>query len=209
MASADPLEWVRAREKYLDPLDRDYPQHPFKEKTEAWRDRIDLRDVKRRAEILEKPNLGAFSKPKDEAEALYVHTFEEAWAALKLHHDRDAESLWRQAARQLTKSGRENRGWVLLAASKADELAAAIKLRRDTVAGLLARATLPDVPTNKVEYSTGVYRDIITRFEAYPDVADLVDQAKAGLTNLDGENSAASPDPKSPESARPGTEAKP
>ena len=78
MASADALDWLRARDKYLDPLDRRFPDHPYKEKTEAWQDRIDLRDAESRAEILEKPNLGAYSKPKDEAEALYVHTFEEA-----------------------------------------------------------------------------------------------------------------------------------
>src|SRR5206468_1614285 len=120
-----------------------------------------LRDATRRAEILEKPNLGAYSKPNGEAEALYVHTFEEAWAALKLHHEQDAESLWRQMVKQLTKEGRENRGWILLARSKADELSAALKLRRETVAGLLARATLPDVPTNKEAYSRGVYQDIV------------------------------------------------
>ena len=209
MASTDPLEWGRAREKYLDPLDRDYPQHPYKEKTEAWRDQIDLRETRRRAEILEKPNLGAYSKPKDEAEALYVHAFEESWAALKLHNEQDAESLWRDVVKQLSKKGRENRGWILLAKSKADGLAAAITLRRETVAGLLAKATLPDVPTNKEAYSLGVYRDIVKRFDIYPDVADLVARARAGLAELENVKSDPSPEAASPGSARSDPDVKP
>jgi hypothetical protein len=187
MASTDHHDWARARDEYLEPLDRRFPKHPYKEKTEAWRDRIDLHDKQRRAEILEKPNLAAFSKPKEEGEALYVHTFEEASAALKLHHDQAAESLWREMAKQLTREGRENRGWILVATSKADELARAIKLRRDTVAGLLARAALPEVPANKEAYSLDIYRDIVKRFEAYPDVADLVAHARAGQAALEGE----------------------
>ena len=38
MASQDSLDWIRAREEYLDPLDRRFPEHPYKEQTEAWRD---------------------------------------------------------------------------------------------------------------------------------------------------------------------------
>ncbi|WP_435006365.1 serine/threonine protein kinase [Tundrisphaera lichenicola] len=190
MASDDPLDWVRARDEYLDPLETRFPLHAYKEQTEAWRDRLDLRDIQRRAEILEKPNLAAFSKPKNEAEALYVHTFEEATAAVKRHHDGDAEVLWRDMAKQLTGEGRENRGWILLAQSRADELATAIRLRRETVIGLLEKAAIPDQLANNEtaqKYAREILNDILTRFDAYPEVADLCTRAKLELSILNGD----------------------
>ncbi len=184
MASADPLDWIRARDEFLDPLDRNYPRHPYRERTEAWRDRIDLRDVERRAEILEKPSLVAFAKPKNEAEATYQHTFEEAEAAHKIHHDRDVEAYWRAMEKQLTREDRENRGWVLLARSKAEAIAKEIDLRRKTVAPLLAKAAIPDqLSGNETarRYTRETLTDLVKRFDPYPDVSDLVDQARAWL----------------------------
>ena len=198
MASSDPLDWVRAREEFLDPLDRGYPRHPYRQKTDAWRDKIELREVERRADVLEKPNLAAFSKPKTEAEALYRHTFEQADAALKIHHDRDAEGYWRAMEKQLTTEGREDRGWILLARSKAEAVAKAIELRRKTVASLLAKAAIPDqLAGNDAarRYTRETLSDLVNRFDPYTDVADLVDQAKAWLLSDRNETSAPRPEP--------------
>jgi len=194
MASADPLDWIRARDEYLDPLDSRFPNHSFRADTEAWRDRIDLRDAARRAEILEKPNLAAFSKPKTEAEALYAVTFNEADAALKLHHDGDAEALWANMAKQLSGGeGRTNRGWSLIARSKADDLGKTIATRRATVAGLLQKAAIPDALISHEaarKYAHDVLTDLVTRFSPYPDVADLIAAAR---TLLDAEALLAEP----------------
>ena len=184
MASTDPLDWIRARDEYLDPLDSRFPNHTFRGVTEVWRDQIDLRDASRRAEILEKPNLAAFSKPKTEAEALYQTSFNEADAAIKMHHDGDAELLWQNMARQLTHDGRADRGWKLIAERKAAELAQTIANRRATVAGLLQKAAIPDNLSGSEaaqRYSRDVLTDLVKRFEAYPDVADLVGAAKSLL----------------------------
>ena len=188
MASSDPLDWIRARDEYLDPLDSRFPQHPFRTETEGWRDRIELRDATRRAEILEKPNLAAFSKPKTEAEALYQVSFNEADAALKLHHDPDAEATWTNMARQLTSGeGRINRGWYLIARNKADEIGKIIATRRETVAGLLRKAIIPEALSGNEaarKYAHDVLIDLVNRFSAYPDVNDLVTAAQ---TLLDAE----------------------
>ena len=184
MESSDQTDWIKAREQYIEPLDRRFPKHTHHDETEAWRDKLDLREVTRRAEILEKPNLAAFSKPKTEAEALYANSFAEANAALKLHHDPDAEQIWRTMARQLAGEGRANRGWILLATGKANELAQTIATRHATVAGLLQKATLPDLlASNETarKYSQEVLKDLIDRYGAFPDVAGLVDAAKAML----------------------------
>jgi len=184
MASTDPMDWIRARDEYLDPLDRRFPEHPFRGETETWRDRIDLRDAARRGEILEKPNLAAFSKPKTEAEALYQVSFNEADAAIKLHHDADAEMIWLNMARQLTHQRRQDRGWRLIAEGKAAELAKTIAIRRETVGGLLQKAVIPETLNGNEaarKYSHDVLADLVKRFEAYPDVADLVGAARTML----------------------------
>ena len=198
MASKDPYEWIRARDEYLDPLDRKFPNHPYRESTEAWRDRLDLRDAQRRADILEKVNLTAISKPKDEAEETYQVTFQEAAEALKIHHDRGAEELWRNMERQLTREGRENRGWVLIARSKADAVAKEIHRRRQTVTDLLGRATIPEPLMNSEvarKDSLVTLRSIVARFDAYPDVADLVAQAKTALTVEEPKATPPTPEP--------------
>ncbi len=196
MASADPLDWIRARDEYIDPLDARFPKHAFREETEGWRDRIDVREATRRAEILEKPNLAAFSKPKTEAEALYIVSFNEADAALKLHHDVDAVGIWAHMAQQLTpaeEQPRLNRGWKLIALARADELNKAIARRRETVAGLLRKAVVPaNLAASETarKYSRDTLDDLIVRFSPYPDVADLIAAAR-GM--LDADPSASEP----------------
>jgi hypothetical protein len=40
MASNRRTDWIRARDEYLDPLDERFPNNPYKEQTQKWRDRI-------------------------------------------------------------------------------------------------------------------------------------------------------------------------
>ena len=90
-------------------------------------------------------------------------------------------------ARQVPHEGRENRGWVLIAESKADDLARTITTRRVTVASLLQKAIVPESFTGNEaarRYAHEVLTDITKRFTAYPDVADLVGAAQ---TMLDAE----------------------
>lgn len=185
MASTNPTDWIRARDEYLDPLDRRFPGHPFHEETDAWRDRIDLREATRRAEILEKQNLAAFSKPKDEAEALYQNSFNEADAALKLHHDLDARAIWVRMAEQLGGGeGRSNRGWIMIAQNKAAEIERGIATRRANVTRLLQQAAIPEAMVGNEaaqKYARVVLDDLIARFKIYPDVVDLVEAAQAQL----------------------------
>ncbi len=86
--------------------------------------------------------------------------------------------------RELTREGREVRGWYLVARGRAEELEKAIRRRRETVADLLARAIVPDQMAQTeaaARYRDEKLRDIVARFDKYPDVADLVAQARAGL----------------------------
>ncbi|WP_435022093.1 serine/threonine protein kinase [Tundrisphaera sp. TA3] len=187
MASAEPSDWVRARDEYLAPLDARFPKHAHREEVDGWLDRIDLHQVKRRAEVLERPVLLALTKPKTETEIQYRTTFDEAAAALAIHHDGDAYDLWKKLELSLAREGRKERGWALLAGERAEQIKRQIEQRREVVAGLLARATITE-PVAATEagrkYRKDILEDIIARFGPYPDVADLVDEAKVGLSAL-------------------------
>ncbi len=201
MASDSPADWKRGRDEYLEPLNRRFQGHMYRDKVEFWLDRIDLDVARNRARILEKPNLANFSKPNSEAEALFQHTFEEASISLKLHHDFDSESMWRAMEKRLARDDREDRGWVLLARERADEVARAIRERREKVAGRIARAAIPEHLAQAEaarKYSQDILRDIVRTFGDYPDVADLVAQARAGLPPEDP-----APGPKPDESPKP------
>jgi serine/threonine protein kinase len=181
LESQDSGEWINAREQYLDPLDARFPQHPYREKTEAWRDKIDLREAMRRSEFLEQINLSLASKPKNDAEAVYQDTYKEAEAASKRRDDRDAISLWRSMEKRLASDGRASRGWVLLAGMRAEALEKIVQRRRKTVEDLMAKATIPPQFANSElahKQSREILRDVVTRFGDYTDVADLVTQAK-------------------------------
>ena len=190
MASTDPLDKLRARDEYLLPLEQKHPKHPYREKVEAWHDELDLRDAERRAAIIEKPNMSGLTKATGEAEEAYIYAFEQAAAARKIRHDKDAVGFWQTMSEQLTREGRENRGWILLGRKKADALVKEMQQRRKTVADLLAKAAIPDGATSTEaaqRYTRSILKDIVARFDDYLDVADLVDQAKAALPPEDRE----------------------
>ena len=184
MASADPTDWLRARDEDLDPLDARFPDHPYREQTEAWRDKIDLRDAERRAVILENINLTGFSKPKTEAEASFQGMYKEVDAALKRNDDRQAAVLWRKLAGQLAADGRASRGWVLLALARAEASEKVVGRRKEAIDSLLNQAAVsgqladPDLARKRARE---ILRDLVDRFGDYPDASEAVAQAKAIL----------------------------
>jgi eukaryotic-like serine/threonine-protein kinase len=201
MASDKRDDWLSAI-NYLDQLDERFPQHPYREKTEVWRDKIDLNGAERRANILEKVNLTGFSKPETEAEALYQNMYQEVEAARKRKDDRQAASLWRTLEKQLAPEGRKARGWALLAGAKAEALEKIVERRRQTVEGLMTQAIIPPQFANSEmahKSSRKILRDVVDRFGDYPDVADYVAQAKEVL-EADAKNEAAPPKEPAPKS---------
>lgn len=207
MASAEPLDWVRAREQYLDPLITRFPKTGHAAEVDGWLDRIELHQVKRRAEVLERPTLLELTKPKTETEILYRTTFEEAAAARARHHDGDAFELWRKLEQSATKQGRKDRGWALLARERAAEIERDVAQRRQTVTKLLAQSRLSTemagTPAGE-KYRRGLLQDIVDRFSMYPELGDLVAEATEGLA----ETAPAKPDEK-PDATPPAPDAAP
>jgi hypothetical protein len=155
--------------------------------TEGWRDGLDLEDAERRARVLEQANMTGYSKPKTDAEDFYQNTFKEVEAALKRKDDRGAAKLWRSFQEHVTHDGRQDRGWALLAKSRAEGVERGIGRRRQTVEDLLAQATIaPQFADSELarNNSRKILQDVIDRFGDYPDVADHVTEAKQALAAL-------------------------
>jgi len=174
MASTDRLDWFSAESRYLDELDRRFPDHPYKPRTDAWHDKIVLNRVERRSEVLERSAVPGFKKAEGQGEQLYAAVFPEADAAIKRFDDLDAARRWRDMAASLEKDGsKPERGWLLLAKKKAETIQAAIEARTRNVAELMARADLAD-KKNAPGQATQIRRDILNRFGKYTDQADAI-----------------------------------
>jgi serine/threonine protein kinase len=196
MASDDRLERTRARDEYLDPLDQRFPNHAYREKTEAWRDQIDLEDAERRAQVFDEIGFSGFKKARGEAEELYREVAKEVEAALKRKDDREAARLWRAMEKQLSRDGRQGRGWALLARSRAEAVEKGINRRRETVERLMAQATIaPQFADSELARNNAlkILRDVVDRFADYPDVAEFVTQAKQALAAATATESAPPP----------------
>ena len=72
MDSKSSADWSLALRNYIDPLDRRFPDNPYKAETRAWRDRILLEQAEGRAPMLDSPVRSHFNEPKTEGERQYV-----------------------------------------------------------------------------------------------------------------------------------------
>jgi serine/threonine-protein kinase len=192
MASPNRVDWLNTLDDYIKPLDERFPDHPYKAETQAWRDHIDLDFVRRRASILEKPNLAGLSEPKGEAQILFVKVMTEVAEDLKAGQDPLAVAKWREMADVLRKSP-EDRGWSLLATEKADELETTMAERRKAATAFLDQADLRE-RTGQFPLAIQLRRGVVDRYGKYVYLADLIERARAGLPQPE-------PEPKPDEAA--------
>jgi len=184
MAGPNRVDWIRARDEHIAELDRRFPDHPYQAETRAWRDKIDLEMTRRRASILEKPNLGGLSEPKGEAEAMFVGVANACAGDVKEGRDDQALGRWREMAGAL-KDRAEDRSWMLLAEERAAELVAAMTDRAQAVAGFLERADAHD-RDGRPDRAIADRRDILQRYGKYTHLAPLLDRARAGVPASEG-----------------------
>ena len=72
MASTHRADWITARDEYLEPLDRRFPDNPYREQTARWRDRILLDEAERAPSYLVAPVKTQFGEPNNDAERHFV-----------------------------------------------------------------------------------------------------------------------------------------
>jgi serine/threonine-protein kinase len=145
MASERYSDWVTARDEYLEPLDRRFPDNPYHEKAAGWRDKILLYDAKSRAGYLNRyPDLDSpITRPNTDAERKYVIASSVATKASNRGDDVAELQQWKDLASRLKADDKEERPWYLLAIDNARRLEARISDRRQTVEtqfGLAAQA---------------------------------------------------------------------
>ncbi len=180
MASTHRSDWVRAREEYLDPLDRRFPDNPYHEQTAGWRDRILLDEAESRSIYLAGDRVTPINEPKNNAERLFRFTNEVAIRASKQGDDRAALEAWKQMAASLKPDDKDDRPWYLLAINRSGQLETAIQERRrfvETQLRLAEEALNAGRPNQAITIRSKLY----DQYGGYTDLQDLlpriVDQA--------------------------------
>jgi hypothetical protein len=139
MESGRRADWRRAEQQYMAPLDRRFPDHPYKEQLSAWRDKIALNDASERALRLEGTGLG--SRPLNVAEEFYQSTERATRPFLEREQPGLAWGEWDRYVAQLEqRADPDERGWLLLGSQKKAELEAMASTRRESAARLVDRA---------------------------------------------------------------------
>ena len=172
MASDSRSDWINARDEYLEPLDRRFPNHPYREQTTRWRDRILLRDAEGRAGYLTAPVVTAINQPKTDAERQFVITHAVAAEASKRGDDLAAVQQWKELAAKFRPEDKDERQWYLLALHRADQLEAAIRDRRQFVETQL-RLAGEAIRAGRPNQAIAIRSKLVEQYAGYTDLADL------------------------------------
>ncbi len=173
MASTHRADWLTARDEYLEPLDRRFPDHPYREQTQKWRDKILLDEVEGRAAFLASPTDGPFKEPRNKAENLFVVAYNGATAASKVHEDPVAVEQWKKLAGQLDSDDPEERKWYLLALHRAEQVENAIRNRRQLIQNQLQMADEAFV-SGHPEQANAIRKELVDQYAGYPYLKDLL-----------------------------------
>ncbi|MDX2038067.1 MAG: serine/threonine-protein kinase [Isosphaeraceae bacterium] len=182
MASNERTDWTLAVEEYLDPLDSRFPNHPWKDQTEAWRDKVALKSASDRAELMRKAN--------NDAEEYYLGVSEEVKAAVGRGDELDAARRWREMETKLAQRGPAERGWTLLAKRNAETLEKAIAGRASAIAEVAAKADELDAQ-GAAETAANLRRATIDQYAKFTDTVRALESMRSKLPT----RPAASPKP--------------
>ncbi|MFO0890696.1 MAG: serine/threonine-protein kinase [Isosphaeraceae bacterium] len=181
MASKRRSDWLTARDEYFDPLEKRFPDHPYKEQVRKWRDHIVLEDARSRAEVLSS-RLKVLSEPQNNGERQYASFEAQATQAAAEGNEVQALSYWKEMAGILKADDPADRPWHLLALERAAELQRKISDRHAHVVEQLVRATTFDQQGRPAE--ARAIRDRLTRdYGRYTEVRPLLEAAAGPRPN--------------------------
>ena len=180
MASTHRTDWLTARDEYLEPLDRRFPQNPYHEQTAKWRDKILLDEAEGRASILAAPVKTRLSDPNTNAERQFVMYNSVTTDASNRRDDLAAVQEWRKMAKVLKPDDLEERPWYLLALRRAEQLEAAIQDRRQFVMKQLQIAD-EAIRTGHPNQAIAIRSKLVEQYGGYTDLADLFPPAPASV----------------------------
>jgi hypothetical protein len=172
MASKRTADWVTARDDYLDPLDQRFPNHPYREKTQAWRDQILLDFADRRSRVLASSVPTPFSEPSNEVERQFVVTLTLAKKASERYDDMRAMQHWLEFSRSLKPEDPDQRGWYLLALDRAQSLKNMMADRRQVVERQIESA-VQAFKSGKTQEGEAIRDKVTEQYMRFTDLADL------------------------------------
>ena len=118
MASQDYADWNQALSRFIEPLEKRFPQHAYQEEVQGWKDKVALVRAERRAEILDKSTIASLARPDGPSEELYLKTRERAAGPIKAGNLPLVAGHWMRFAEALSPlldKDKDARGWHLLA----------------------------------------------------------------------------------------------
>jgi serine/threonine-protein kinase len=201
MASEEPHDWLLARREYLDPLESRFPNHPYRQTTNAWRDKILLSEADGRARMLDSPVHTPLTEPKRDSagESQYVAFSAEARKAMQRGDDDSAAVAWDEMAKLVGESDPKERKWTLLARQRAADLRKGMAVRRAVVQQQLDRIDNAS-RAGRFGEAAQLREQLKDRYGKYLDVAELVNPPSATTPATPEPGATGAPTQPSPES---------
>jgi serine/threonine-protein kinase len=189
MASSRRSDWRTARDEYIESLDSRFPNHPYREQTQKWRDKIYLDDAEGRATVLSSPvRLRDVNQPADNAERQFVLTFNLASDASQRGDDNSAKQQWENMSRSLKADDPAQRGWYLLALKRAKEVDDTMQERRRYVEKQLELVVSARLGGREREAIT-IWNKLVDQYGHFSDLADLFPRQTQAVTTPDAPHS--------------------
>jgi serine/threonine-protein kinase len=178
MASDESSNWFLAKRDYIDDLQSRFPDYR-REEVQAWVDKIVLDRASRRATVLEHPNLLASTRPKGDAEDLFLRTFTETEEATKLGLLSVSAQKWKAMADTLPPEA-EFRGWKLLARARSDSALHELEKKRTAARSRLELADKAEAGEHADE-AARIRQEVIIEYGRYPDLEPILKPARDKL----------------------------
>jgi serine/threonine-protein kinase len=175
MDSKHPGDWARALSEYVDPLDRRFPDNPYKATTRQWRDRVLLDQAERRAAVLDSPHRTRYNEPNTNPERQYVEVSELARKDAERNDDGHAAQAWEAMAASLRPDEADERPWWLLAQKRAGVLRKEMSERRSFVLGQLQKIQQAELAGRNEDAAT-LRKNLLEHYGKYADLRDLLPQ---------------------------------
>lgn len=185
MESPRRSDWVEAIREYVDPLDSRFPDHPYREQTRAWRDKLALDDAEGRARLLASPTPTPYSQPQTNGERQFALFHGMAAKAEAEGDELGAERYWREMAGTVSQDEPEDRRWFLLATKRADDLAARIRDRRAFVEEQYLRSVAA-FQAGRPKEALQMQAMLREKYGRFTDVADLFQPGEPEPEKPDG-----------------------
>ncbi|MFO0907252.1 MAG: serine/threonine-protein kinase [Isosphaeraceae bacterium] len=200
MASSKRSDWITAIQEYLDPLDQKHPDHPYKQQTQAFRDKVLLSDAQNRAEVLDSAVRTRLNRPNTDNERLFVEMIVQVHAAEQAFNEPGAIRIWELFGKQLKASDDDGAMWRLFSDTKIAELKRSIEQRRASVEKLIEKVAEARSAGN-ISEAVALQQQILSRFGQYAEVAESLGLPPGGATNpapATSKNAEPTPTPETP-----------